>query len=145
MRALMHVRARTSKASVFSLKRIKSVYRQLSDSSCIYIYTTYNMHTYIHTYIHIKEQETLSFRVGSAGRYACRYYIEGGYLVPGRCIECLHVDVVSPVRAFEVRECMCVSLYIYIYIYIYINACVWVCVCVCVRIWSEYVDTCMHG
>ncbi len=33
MRALMHVRAKTSKASVFLLKRIKSVYRQLSDSS----------------------------------------------------------------------------------------------------------------
>jgi hypothetical protein len=44
MRALMHVRAKTSKASVFSLKRIKSVYRQLSDSSFYIIKQVYLQH-----------------------------------------------------------------------------------------------------
>jgi hypothetical protein len=50
----------------------------------------------------ISARDSLEFKVTICGTYRLRYFIEGGFFSTGMPVECVDVQVLSPVRAFEV-------------------------------------------
>ena len=50
----------------------------------------------------ISARDSLEFTVTICGTYRLRYFIEGGFFSTGMPVECVDVQVLSPVRAFEV-------------------------------------------